>query len=217
MKMIVDLMDDEDMTRAVALLQGLLTLDEEDNTPQGDMGGGNVNQIMNESDVDKPDGVMSDMETTNPTTDTGSTDVDKHGRAHDDRIDSSNLRLTDEGEWCRRRKPKEMNAQQWNDFYAGVVKELRDGGSLPGDAVTRSAGVSSVFDSPNEPDASIIKLSYNAFKERVMTRLMDDNLPNFSMTYVTEKCNELGFTNIQETEKNENAIQLLAKSLGVCT
>lgn len=99
-----------------------------------------------------------DIEPTEPEGDTLLPDLDKNGLPWDKRINSTPASLTSANEWKMRRKPKDMNDDQWAEHIETVRNELTNLMSIEvGDNVVDTDSIEPVIgDSPVVDSVEVI-------------------------------------------------------------
>lgn len=98
-------------------------------------------------------GVEIDSE---PASDEEITGRDKSGTPWDERIHSASKALNADGTWRLRRKPKDMDEEQWAAFVETVKAELSEGLETPAEAYLTDDFVVSVASAPHDVDPDTI-------------------------------------------------------------
>lgn len=104
--------------------------------------------------------------------------ADKSGTPWDERIHSTSKALNADGTWRLRRKPKDMDEEQWAAFVETVKAELSEGLETPAEAYLTDDFVVSVASAPHDVDPDTIpKEDFKevaGFVEPPVTPLGDD-------------------------------------------
>jgi len=192
MKLIVDLTNSEEVANAMVLLSSTVTAEAEA-APE---------PVVEVAPVEQPE-----AEAEAPPL------VDKHGRAHDPRIDSErNRSLTSDGEWRSRRKPKDMNTSEWVAYRDAIINNSDTTPEPELDVVA------SLFDEPTpepEPEPTVRVFSGDECQNLLMDRIMSPDYVDVTVASVTEACNKLGYATLMEAVKNADAVAQLAELFGL--
>jgi hypothetical protein len=204
MKLTVDLSNPEDIGRALDFLNVFCTE--------------SVNTVQSVPAVE----LYHDEAQTVPKTHDSTTAIvdartDKHGRMYDARIDSSNRELLKDGEWCKRRKPKDMTDSQWLQYRAKVMSEYEpatteDVSSLFG--VTTPAATEQVENDirslfGEQPTA----ITYEALSEKLVCALMDNFQPYFTSNTVASACASCQIPNLAAAKNDPDMLAKLNRIL----
>ena len=131
---------------------------------------------------------------------------DKHGRKWDDRIDSKPPKLTDKGEWRARRKPKDMASIEWGIECQTIIDDLKDTPS-PSASVSDKPSMENV--SGFESMLTNAAIDYNAFKDLVMDKVMNTEIPAFTPQFANEVAVRHGAENIQAVKNMPEIVPAL--------
>lgn len=211
MKLTVDLSNPEDIGRALDFLNVFCT--ERVNTVQQNM----------------PE-VIDVVQTPDPATAIIDARTDKHGRMYDARIDSSNRELLKDGEWCKRRKPKDMTDSQWLQYRAKVMSEYEpstaeDVSSLFGVTTPAPADINVHFTAHNEVKVSTedslrslfgeepTAITYEVLSEKLVSAVMDTNQPYFTSNTIASACASCQIPNLAAAKNDPDMLAKLNRIL----
>ncbi len=210
MKLVIDLDSPDDVQGAVKYFEGLSetkptpinTVVPETNTAA--IEGTKAHEVAEKQLLEIPDEVKGK--------------TDKHGRKWDARIDSSNLKQTEADEWNARRKPKDMDTIQWNQFRKQVIDSLAAGEApetTPDVEIDALAGIFPDSDEDViEPETTTTEaMTGEECQSICMDRIMDGELPDFTVAFVTAQCQVMGHNTLMDACKDPSAVETLRITL----
>ena len=194
MKLTIDLDDMVDIREGLELLQGLTEpKDAVADKPKSVFEEPDVIEAVEEHNVNEP--------VPQPST------LDKHGREWNGEIDSDPAKLTKEGEWRSRRKPKNLTTEEWKDF---VQLRLNPPPAAQAEAVEEESSNAGNTGFENMLEAVTPPVNkFMDFKARVVKAALDEKQPDFTITNVNARCVKLGVANISELEGRDALIDIL--------